>query len=153
MNLATNYSGSGALLATDDLVFNGTGSAVAIITADLTVKSVTVSGTASITTNGFRLTVSSGTGIVCSGSGTITATGASTNWTISGTTGAISLASGPTYVFGAANFAWNISATTVTITLGISVSIQGMYTTGAGGTITWDIGANTLSLASGGGAY
>lgn len=41
MNNATNYSGEGALLATDDLLFNGTSVIAATATATLAVKSIT----------------------------------------------------------------------------------------------------------------
>ena len=41
MNDPNNYDGSGALLTTDDLVFDGTGNGVPLATANLSVNSVT----------------------------------------------------------------------------------------------------------------
>ena len=69
MNLATNYSGAGALLTTDDLVFNNTSVINAIATNNLDVGSVTIASTFSgqWSVSGRTLTVENNTGFSDSG--------------------------------------------------------------------------------------
>lgn len=62
INNSANYSGAGALLTTDDLVFNGTSVVNAAATANLTVNSVTITSayTGTWSFSGFTLTLSAG---------------------------------------------------------------------------------------------
>ena len=62
MNLSTNYSGSGALLTTDDLVFNGTSVINAVASATLSVKTLTIAAayTGKWDLNSQSLTVANG---------------------------------------------------------------------------------------------
>ena len=71
MNLATNYSGSGALLTTDTLVFNGTSVVNATATASLNVSHISIESTYSgaWTISGYTATINNG-GIKFAGSGT-----------------------------------------------------------------------------------
>ena len=134
MNLATNYDGTGVLTG-EELVFNGTGSAVAISTATVTVASITVSGTGSITISN---TLNLSSSLSLGGSGTISISGACN---LSGST--LTIANGPTYTLG------TISATSPTLafTLGTSLSINNIATITAGQVITWNTGSNILTMS------
>ena len=73
MNLATNYSGSGPILETDTLIFNGTSVVNATATANLSVAHVEIQSTYSgnWVMTGYSLTLNNG-GLLRSGSGTFT---------------------------------------------------------------------------------
>jgi fibronectin-binding autotransporter adhesin len=78
MNDPVNYSGSGPLLITDDLVFDGTSVVNAVATADLEVNSITLASNYTGTwTFGYDLTVTAG--INFSGTGALTLSNSNIN--------------------------------------------------------------------------
>jgi len=143
MNLNTNYSGSGALLTTDDLVFNGTGSAVPVPTAALQVKSITVSSTASWNGSNFVVTADAWD---FGGSGTITLVGANPTIPATATGAALIFRAGPTYTTTTGFPTINSAACAISVLT--AVTVQRLITKTAGQVITWTPTAFTLAITA-----